>query len=57
MIAFLKWLFRRKAVAPPVRQRQVKLPEELGEEYLLSLEMHYGDEPLYYLDPPEWPYA
>ena len=36
--------------------RQVKLPEEYEEERIMSLEMHYGDEPLYLLDPPEWPY-
>ena len=56
MIGFLRRLFQQKAVVPVVRERQVKLPEELEEEYILSLDMHYGDEPLYYVDPPEWPY-
>lgn len=26
------------------------------EERYMSLEMHYGDEPLYFSDPPEWPF-
>ena len=55
MIKFLRRLFRQQADPAPVRERRRMLPEEIEEERLLSLQMHYGDEPLYYVDPPEWP--
>jgi hypothetical protein len=49
-----QWWGRRKP--PPFPSGpQVLLPEEVEELRRMSLEMHYGDEPLYYSDPPEWP--
>jgi len=45
----------RKAPLPP-EGRQPMLPEDVEESiYIASMDMHYGDEPLYYSDPPEWP--
>jgi hypothetical protein len=32
-----------------------RLPEDIMEEEIASMDMHYGDEPMYYSDPPEWP--
>ena len=53
---FLWWLGRKFQEKPQsLSTRQPKLPEEYEEEYWMSLDMHYGDEPLYLLDPPEWP--
>ena len=45
-------LFGKPYVYVPPRFRP---PEDLEEQRLASLEMHYGDEPLYYTNPPEWP--
>ena len=47
------WFWKRHAASDPP-PRRISAEEE-GELYLLSLEMHYGDEPLYFSDPPEWP--
>ena len=55
LVKLLRWLARRRVEPVYAPERRIKLPEEYGEEWLLSLEMHYGDEPLYYVDPPEWP--
>ncbi len=41
--------------AEPAGQRPLT-PEEEGELYEASLDMNYGDEPLYYSDPTEWPW-
>jgi len=49
----MKFAFWRRA--RPEYVQLYKLPEEIMEERCMSLEMHYGDEPLYYSDPPEWP--
>jgi hypothetical protein len=35
--------------------RHLFTPEEREELRGASGDMHYGDEPLYYSDPPEWP--
>ena len=51
---FGRWYWRHFAREVYIPSRY-KLPEEVEEERLMSLEMHYGDEPLYLLDPPEWP--
>ncbi len=39
----------------PERERMPRMPEDIMEEELASMDMHYGDEPLYYSDPPQWP--
>jgi hypothetical protein len=51
----LRRVFRHKT-KDIYRPSRVKLPEEYMEEYYMSLDMHYGDEPLYLIDPPTWPF-
>ena len=58
VVGLTLWLWPMKPKAEPngaLRRRRM-LPEEYMELRAQSLEMHYGDEPLYLLDPPEWPY-
>ena len=39
----------------PPEGRQPPSLQDIMEMDQASMEMHYGDEPLYYSDPPEWP--
>ena len=52
----MKWPWQKETLPQVPKKRQRLLPEEIEELRIASLEMHYGDEPLYYSDPPEWPY-
>ena len=52
----LSWLFPFRESYAPGPERHYKLPEEIEEDRLMSLDMHYGDEPMFWQDPPEWPW-
>ena len=52
----MRWPWQKKPQPQTPQKRRRLLPEEIEELRIMCLDMHYGDEPLYYLDPPEWPY-
>ncbi len=56
MLSRLSWLVGEPEPSPP-EERQPMLPEEIEEERLMHMDMHYGDEPLYCSDPPQWPHT
>ena len=52
---FWRWLWGEpEPPLPP--DKHYKLPEEYEEDEIVSMDMHFGDEPLYYVDPPTWPF-
>ncbi len=63
MLRFLRgwWAQTKELWWPPKPSdavwRRVRAMEDIEEEKLASMDMHFGDEPLYYSDPPQWPYT